>query len=107
MAKYIDRQALIDQCEEIIKQEWNKKAAPVSWSDAYESFVDDIEEIPAADVAPVKHGEWFVVEHSNHLNVTCSVCRARYYVYKKGQYHIEQSNFCPNCGAKMDGKETE
>jgi mannosyltransferase OCH1-like enzyme len=34
---------LKDHCNEIINQEWNKKASPVSWSDAYESFIDDIE----------------------------------------------------------------
>lgn len=51
----------------------------------------------------VKHGSWFVAESVEHLNVTCSVCRESYYVHKKGQYRIEQSNYCPNCGAVMNG----
>ena len=30
-------------CNEIVNQEWNKKTSPVSWSDAYEDFIDDID----------------------------------------------------------------
>ena len=32
-------------CDEIAKEEWNKKASPVSWSDAYEGFIEDIDQI--------------------------------------------------------------
>lgn len=56
-----------------------------------------------ADVVKVKHGKWLVIENPNSLNVICSNCRENYYVFKKGQYRIEQSNYCPNCGAKMEG----
>ena len=42
----IDRDALIKTCNEIIEEDWNAKAAPYSWSYAYESFVDDIEVTP-------------------------------------------------------------
>ena len=42
----IDRDALIKTCNEIIDEDWNAKAAPYSWSYAYESFVDDIVAIP-------------------------------------------------------------
>lgn len=38
-------------CEEIIKQSWNQKAAPVSWSHAYENFIDDIDNL----LEEVKH----------------------------------------------------
>lgn len=36
---------LKDHCNEIIKQEWNKKTSPVSWSDAYEDFIDEIDNL--------------------------------------------------------------
>ena len=42
----IDRDALIKTCNEIIDEDWNAKAAPYSWSYAYESFVDDIVAMP-------------------------------------------------------------
>lgn len=53
--------------------------------------------IPAADVAPVAHGEWvydeFDIPH-------CSEC---------GHEVMPNliSPFCPNCGAKMDGEELQ
>lgn len=34
-----------DHCNEIVNQEWNKKTSPVSWSDAYEDFIDDIDNL--------------------------------------------------------------
>lgn len=62
---------------------------------------------PSADVVEVKHGKWEVTEHNAHLNVVCSNCNEDFYVYKKGQYRIDRSNYCPKCGARMDGKEGE
>ena len=32
-------------CEEIMAQEWNEKTAPISWSYAYASFIDDIDNL--------------------------------------------------------------
>ena len=59
MAEYIERKKLIDLCNEIINCDWNKKTLPVSWADAYECFMEDIDSQPAADVAEVK---WISVE---------------------------------------------
>ena len=67
-----------------------------------------INQFPAADVAPVVHGEWILVgtnEHDYETSVEekCSLCGR--YVYR---YDTEpQDNFCPNCGAKMDGEGEE
>lgn len=36
---------LKDMCEEIIKQDWNQKSAPVSWAHAYSDFIDDIDNL--------------------------------------------------------------
>lgn len=55
--------------------------------------------LPAADVAPVVHGEW--LECSNELNKYCSVCKNIHgTIYDKPP-------FCENCGAKMDGERRE
>ena len=67
------------------------------------AFKKNIDAIPTADVAEVKHGEWEVTEYKEHFNVVCSNCKKDFYVYKRGQYRILISNYCPNCGAKMDG----
>ena len=64
--------------------------------------------IPAADVAPVRHGKWIVTNEFNDVldmdveKYTCSAC---------GEYRLTASglsqatNYCPNCGAKMDADE--
>lgn len=49
--------------------------------------------IPAADVEPVRHGTWNGKTLSTFV---CSCC---------GRYSLLQTNYCPHCGAKMDGGE--
>ena len=67
-----------------------------------------IEEAPAVDAVPVVHGQWIPKGHVTFKNkfeevqiptfFKCSECGT----VRTGKY-----NYCPNCGAKMDGKETE
>ena len=59
-----------------------------------------IYEMPAADVAPVRHG-WWVHEHisEGYAWVMCSECEE---VINKILIN-KRLNYCPNCGAKMDG----
>ena len=56
--------------------------------------VGDIENAPAVDAAPVVRGEWIELHEENGHEVgTCSHCR-----------HVRiVDNYCPNCGALMDG----
>lgn len=51
------------------------------------------EEIPAADVAPVRHGRWL---HRKNGIAYCSECEI--------DTVEDETNYCPNCGAKMDGE---
>ena len=46
---YIEREALLKYCREIANNDWNKRCAPVSWADAYNSFADVAEEAVAED----------------------------------------------------------
>ena len=50
-----------------------------------------------ADVVEVRHGYWI-----SGWDTVCSVCKIDVDVYD-----VERFNYCPNCGAKMDGKEVE
>lgn len=59
--------------------------------------------IPAADVAPVVHGEW--MRHSNKLWCYCSVCLEDALMSRSTGAEV-LSETCPNCGAKMDGGTT-
>ena len=59
--------------------------------------------IPAADAAPVVHGEW--MRHSNKLWCYCSVCLEDALMSRSTGAEV-LSETCPNCGAKMDGGTT-
>lgn len=70
----------------------------------------EIAEMPAADVAPVVHGEWEAADWREYDANSCEVicypkdgiaCTHCRYVFKKDA--LWKKNFCPNCGAKMDG----
>lgn len=101
MAEYIDREAVADSCKRMIQDTWNSATAPVSWAHAYADFLDIVENILAADVAPVVHGHWEIVTGSNGKTyMVCSECR-------KQQTLIGTFSYCPNCGAKMDGDSKE
>ena len=58
--------------------------------------------VPAADVAPVVHGQW--VEYKRAHYFKCSECKETVPYRKAMLLNGERKyNFCPNCGAKMDG----
>ena len=90
MAEYIDREAAVDAVTDIYydTSEINLTA---------EKFEAAINGIPAADVTPVVHGRWGT--HSDRPDsLICSVCNCGFDMWKHDPH-----NYCPNCGAKMDG----
>lgn len=57
-------------------------------------------DIPAADVAPVRNGRW---EKKRGL-YSCSECgKTCPYDVQADVIEYWACNYCPNCGAKMDG----
>ena len=97
--RLIDANALIERCKEIAGYEWNHKASPVSWADAYKQFADDVDAEPTVDAVEVVHGRW--------IGQRCSVCNESYMDYADADSYPAigepKPNYCPNCGAKMDG----
>ena len=66
---------------------------------------------PTADVVEVRHGHWYIREYEFF---TCSECGHDYYngcdytaQAKERLENGEHPNYCPNCGAKMDGERRE
>ena len=54
-----------------------------------------VEVQPAADVAPVRHGRWVPFHSTAAGDIQyCSACEIGC---------TWKPNYCPNCGAKMDG----
>ena len=72
-----------------------------------EKFEAAILKIPAADVAPVRHGEWLKAEDDYcGLNIIqCSICHEEWCFEIDDDVIDLNYHYCPNCGAKMNGKE--
>ena len=105
MAKYIDRDALV---------EWLKRIPLKDLSDGLglcrvimeDDFKKAIKKMPkgiVSDVAPIRHGRWKKEPTDSfgfEPDYICSVCRK----YAPDDWHPK---YCPNCGAKMDGRSNE
>ena len=90
MDEYIKREEAI----EAVKHAWAKGLEPSQY----------LEIIPAADVAPVVHAHW---DDSGRYTfpggstaVRCTNCGCALTV---SEYRLNNWNYCPVCGAKMDG----
>lgn len=57
-----------------------------------------IRDIPTTDVVEVRHGEWRKV-NDKYPRYVCTVCN---HLFNNKNY-----NYCPCCGAKMDGERSE
>ena len=59
---------------------------------------------PTIDAEPVRHGEWILNPCNLYNNATwvCSVC-GNEWVLIDGTPLDNQMNYCPKCGARMDG----
>ena len=84
MAKYIDRNAFLEHMKK---------------TNRYFDVKHDIENVPAADVAPVVHGQW-KTNSDRPDTLICSICKCGFDMWKHDPH-----NYCPNCGTKMDGAE--
>lgn len=55
-----------------------------------------------SDVAPVRHGHWITRNiRGIEIEVKCSVCGSRDF-YSADYKNIRYTDFCGDCGAKMD-----
>lgn len=65
-----------------------------------------LDSVPAVDAASVVHGRWTEKETSENTidewqSAKCTNC-GKYHTTPY-LYYFSDYNFCPNCGAKMDG----
>ena len=100
MAEYIEREALMRRIKEIHCAEcdsYHGVRCRACWVD---DTLDYIDSEPAADVAPVRHGRW--IDKGEYA--VCTECGGRSGTQYDGVEPIPlMTQFCPNCGAKMDG----
>lgn len=94
MDEYIKRETAIKR---VMETKWE------SGSDGA-AAMDIVAATPAADVAPVVHGRW---DDSGRYTfpgggtaVRCTECGCALTV---SEYHLNNWNYCPVCGARMNG----
>lgn len=94
--RLIDADSLIEECY---------KDGAYGYVDAFQ-----IAKAPTIEAEPVRHGHWISLTNCSNSGVYCSVCHKK--VYKEdyawcNRKNKLRSNYCPNCGAKMDEESDE
>ena len=92
MDEYIKRKEIRRAYEKLARSYMHGEPYIADWK-----FDEMIEELPATDAAPVRHGRWIADGDGYHWTYNCSIC-----AWKDGYPFNERHNYCPNCGAKMD-----
>ena len=94
MKEYIEREAVLDY--PIRKDHYDREHGNEHFVFGIESVIEFVENLPAADVAPVRHGRWIgePVDIDGHTAMECSECHKIRVL----------DEYCSSCGARM-GKE--
>ena len=126
MAEYIEREAISEE----IRKYYYKNPPNFSYGEGFDRGLDRAQrailDAPAADVVPVRHGRWLLEANKDKVNcrwnvtAECSNCCDEKKEIWAGFFpnvpdwlardtalidakSVKLSNYCPNCGAKMDG----
>ena len=97
--EYISREAAIEEIDKWLDSVGT--ALVGKGLSYYGELIGCIEDARAADVAPVRHGRWIdaypdIEPNPMFMYGICSECGFEQGISK-------YLNYCPNCGAKMDG----
>lgn len=93
MARYVDIEC--DAVTEVLPRRAFKTRQDI------QDFLDNI---PTADVTPVRHGRW--IWHEEEFEYECSACHCRFdynHTFEIFDHGFQYANYCSNCGAKMNG----
>ena len=91
--EYIDKETVLKHFDEVMNNEF----CDADFKKAALGFSIYVSRLAAADVVPVRHGHWVKEKPDVLIHWHCSVCKNCYYLEEPN------ANYCPNCGAKMDG----
>ena len=99
MARYIKLEDLMKF--PIRRNHYDKEHGSKDFIYGIETVLEYAENLPAADVAPVRHGRW-------KCNKPCPVCgEDRFKGLDADIWADWEPLYCPNCGAKMDEEVNE
>ena len=89
MARHIDADLILPEMES--KFDMQELYLPTH----FQEFI--VNDIPTADVAPVRHGHWNIGYFHDRV---CSCC-----LHPDNDLNDYAHSYCPHCGAKMDKTE--
>lgn len=104
MAEYIER----EKARELIKN-FGKGAIEDGQTEL--DPVDDIillakgvDLIPTSDVVEVRHERFYWGYQNGQYGIWCTNCGAGWVDSENAEWIAHEHDYCPKCGAKMDGK---
>ena len=121
MAEYIEREKVHRLVRSLTQYTWtNPDKSKYRVTVGIDDVQFSIDKIPTADVAEIRHGKWIEDEYDE--TTYCSECKEEALYnstfelqfdydweenlvpcgYEEHKEYIK-TNYCPNCGAKMDG----
>lgn len=97
MNRYLDSDTVLHTlCEG-----FDRTSVPKAYPGVKQTIEAWLDEIPAADVAPVRRGRWVATDRVGMVSGwKCSVCDAP--CMRSSFNKVARSPYCPNCGAKME-----
>ena len=109
MAKYIKLEDLMKF--PIRLDHYDKEHGSKDFIYGIETVLEYAEELPPADVAPVRHGHWIIGVDNDDFDIKCSKCEWTDTFEVAGIAAVERiakaMHYCLNCGAKMDDEVSE
>lgn len=111
MAEYIERATVIKALKDNVTEMEHHIYFGSNLGVPDDEIEDIVNEIPSADVEPVKHGRWQEVGGTPKGQMFhCSICHKVAYFPQPTRDKTWKKQcpytYCPNCGAKMDGEES-
>ena len=95
--RLIDANALLEELEKFENPMPNKSGYDFLCGVA--TAITEIEDAPTVDAMEVVHGRWEKARIAGYLK--CNYCKDAF-IYEEW-LESGKWNYCPNCGAKMDG----
>ena len=83
--RLIDANALLEKAHWIIRSDGTR---------VFAIHAEDVDDAPTVDAVQVVHGRWIEYRCLLIKENICSNCK---------EFYRQAHNYCPNCGAKMDG----
>ena len=110
MSDYISREAAIEAFENAdadVLEDYGDGAC--DWGFGMKNIQEVLNSVPAADVEPVRNGQWEGYTHSRY----CGIDEYGEPIFRDGIVYycsnpkcrrktVIKENYCPNCGSKMD-----